>query len=878
MCSIPSFNRPNLDDMRKFYHEGERFYLHYQLAYSGCDDIMNKRTTEVMLGHIMIIMLGLSMLLSGTPGLSRSAGADPPRQSLTWNGTVYLDNSVNIPFGTLLCVEAGTTVEMEWNVDIFVHGSLKVDGTSARPVTFTRATQEDPWGSIHIYSDSVGSYIHHARLFGAEYGVRGDGGNFSVVNTTFGNCKYAMGAVQNSHIAVSNCTIDDSRFYSLYGQGSEVIFRDTVVGDRGQKTMYLTGQGGRGCRITYIDGEYNFGSLSIQDADTEVYRCWTTDVTVVDESDESLEGARVTFQRNNMFKEFEGDTGADGEIDDAVLTEIIHRKVGPTTCNPFTLTVHKDGYGDNISSPNVDGPKQFRVELYPVNQPPKLLSDVRNFTTFQYSPDKRLCDLRDHFEDDETPENELNYSVNFVSNPADVYIFVDDLYYLTINTTRNSLFNGVVSTDIRVKDAESAASVSNRIYITVTEVPLPPEVEEFPDLTLDEDSVMMTALYLYEYIDDPDSGYENLNIFISRNDHDENVDVAVVGDILRIIPAKDYFGEGVVEITASDGNFSDSDSFMVNVTPVNDAPSLAVASPKFGETVSPDITINGSAGDVDSTGLFLVGTIEGKEVARVSVEGDFSVPLDLSDYEGEEVWLYLLVTDGEKDSAPVQLKLIITDTSGEDNDGDGIPDDLDDDDDNDGVTDEADAFPYDPAASVDADGDGHPDEWNTGKAENDSTMGLSLDEFPRDGSEWSDRDGDGVGDNSDDFPDDPAASIDSDNDGAPDMWNSGMTGADSLFKLVIDAFPHDPAASVDTDGDGHPDGWNAGKTVADSTTGLTLDIFPNDPSKNTDDGVADDDNDTAGPGFEEKSPGFGITLVIVCLVVSLVVATVRRRR
>ena len=74
-----------------------------------------------------------------------------------------------------------------------------------------------------------------------------------------------------------------------------------------------------------------------------------------------------------------------------------------------------------------------------------------------------------------------------------------------------------------------------------------------------------------------------------------------------------------------------------------------------------------------------------------------------------------------------------------------------------------DAFPLDPAASVDTDGDGKPDEWNSDKTAADSTtLGIVLDDdddndgvgdtedaFPIDASEWVDTDSDGIGDNAD---------------------------------------------------------------------------------------------------------------------------------
>ena len=57
----------------------------------------------------------------------------------------------------------------------------------------------------------------------------------------------------------------------------------------------------------------------------------------------------------------------------------------------------------------------------------------------------------------------------------------------------------------------------------------------------------------------------------------------------------------------------------------------------------------------------------------------------------------------------------------------------------DGVEDQLDAFPTDPAASVDNDSDGYPDEWNEGKTESNSTTGLKLDVFPNDPDRWEER-------------------------------------------------------------------------------------------------------------------------------------------
>lgn len=56
----------------------------------------------------------------------------------------------------------------------------------------------------------------------------------------------------------------------------------------------------------------------------------------------------------------------------------------------------------------------------------------------------------------------------------------------------------------------------------------------------------------------------------------------------------------------------------------------------------------------------------------------------------------------------------------------------------------------------------------------------------------NDSDEDGVANDIDDFPTDPAASIDTDKDGFPDQWNEGKTESDSTTGLTIDSIPSEP--------------------------------------------------------------------------------------
>jgi hypothetical protein len=115
----------------------------------------------------------------------------------------------------------------------------------------------------------------------------------------------------------------------------------------------------------------------------------------------------------------------------------------------------------------------------------------------------------------------------------------------------------------------------------------------------------------------------------------------------------------------------------------------------------------------------------------IEVQGD---PLRVLSFEGRYYAITLL--GGRPTFNPVQ-------PTG-DGDGDGVPN-------------EEDAFPTDPAASVDSDGDGYPDAWNPGSGPADSTTGLAIDAFPADSAcQLVAQDDGGVCDFANVIPDDPA--------------------------------------------------------------------------------------------------------------------------
>ena len=254
----------------------------------------------------------------------------------------------------------------------------------------------------------------------------------------------------------------------------------------------------------------------------------------------------------------------------------------------------------------------------------------------------------------------------------------------------------------------------------------------------------------------------------------------------------------------------------------------------------------------------------------------------------------------------------------EDYDGDWVCDIVDVDDDNDGVDDDYDCAPYDASislldcngvcggsSSLDAcgvcDGDnsacadcaGVPNGDSVidacGVCTNDpSSCGIDSDEdgvdddddaFPDDSTEWSDTDGDGVGDNADTDDDDDGWSdqdesvcgsqlldsgsvpADSDADGEcdaldPDDDDDGVVDSD-------DAFPSNPTEWADTDGDGignNADGDDDGDGWGDSTESdcgsdpMDGEVSPKDIDGDGACNIQDPDDD--GDGVADENDAF----------------------
>jgi len=201
------------------------------------------------------------------------------------------------------------------------------------------------------------------------------------------------------------------------------------------------------------------------------------------------------------------------------------------------------------------------------------------------------------------------------------------------------------------------------------------------------------------------------------------VAITISGTGLQYQPAADFNGQDTFGYTVSDGNGgTDTAVVTVTVTSVNDAPVITTTSTPDGiEGTSYSLTVN--ATDADGDTLTFSGTTDSTDLA-ISVSGIVSGTPSASG----QFWFLVTVSDGNGGTDSANLTIDIA----PDQDGDGIPDAADDDRDGDGAANIDDAFPDDPAETLDTDADG---------------IGNNADD---------DDDGDGVPDADDEDPLDPA--------------------------------------------------------------------------------------------------------------------------
>lgn len=216
------------------------------------------------------------------------------------------------------------------------------------------------------------------------------------------------------------------------------------------------------------------------------------------------------------------------------------------------------------------------------NYPPEFTEVPAQSTTEDTSFDVELSatDIND---------DELTYNVSSVSEGLSASVSGATL---TVSPDEN--FFGEGSVTASVYDGENTVTTS--FSVTVTPVNDEPSISEVADVTFPEGD---TASFTIS-VSDVDNAMNELSVTATTTNTE--LGMTLSDKQISFAPEENYFGEGVVTVTVSDGDKQSSLSFNVTITNVNDEPVL-LTEPHQTLTEDTPLTLTLTAVDLDGDAL-----------------------------------------------------------------------------------------------------------------------------------------------------------------------------------------------------------------------------------------------------------------------------------
>ena len=248
------------------------------------------------------------------------------------------------------------------------------------------------------------------------------------------------------------------------------------------------------------------------------------------------------------------------------------------------------------------------ISILPVNDPP-ILSNI----------------LGQSINEDET----LYYQLDASDVDNDVLSYsVESLEHAEVTITNQTLtvspelnFNGSLLVEVSVSDGEFSDTVS--FNLDILPINDPPVLSDIEDQTSMEDDIF-TLEIIAEDVDGDELTY--------WANSDDNVEVALSGNQLSVLPNQDWFGEVTISVNTTDGEFSDSEEFTLDILPVNDPPLLSDID---SQSIDEDDTFIYELVGYDVDGDLLEYSIDALDNAESSIDGNILSIIPSQNYNGE---------------------------------------------------------------------------------------------------------------------------------------------------------------------------------------------------------------------------------------------------
>jgi hypothetical protein len=236
----------------------------------------------------------------------------------------------------------------------------------------------------------------------------------------------------------------------------------------------------------------------------------------------------------------------------------------------FTYTVIDDGTSGGVFDPQI-GTGTVTVTVFPVNDAPIVTAPFGTITMLEDAAERALP-LSSYFFDADVAFNGdvLTYKVISNTNPDLIEpSFGNGNIFLKPKADQN----GTATIVVEAMDA-AGLTVTNTLRVVVTPVADDPRlVTPLPDRTTSEDSLPITFDLSPTFFFDPDVINGDTLVFTASSSNTDVATVRIVGNKLELTMVPNASGQTTIFVTATDStNRFVSDSFLLTVTPVNDAP------------------------------------------------------------------------------------------------------------------------------------------------------------------------------------------------------------------------------------------------------------------------------------------------------------------
>ncbi len=398
----------------------------------------------------------------------------------------------------------------------------------------------------------------------------------------------------------------------------------------------------------------------------------------------------------------------------------------------------------------------------------------------------------------------------------------------TVTVTPALNQSGSVTITLIVSDGQTTADSS--FLLTVHPVSDPPTISNIPDQTTDEDTPRGPISFT---ISDAETVASSLILSAASSNLTlmplDNIALAGNGTnrTVTLIPADNQSGSAAITVTVSDGDLSTSDSFVLTVNPVNDAPTISPIPDQLTAYLTPAGPITFTVGDVEKAASLLT--------LSAASSNPILAPTSNIVFGGSGAQRTVTITPTVNEYSTTTITLTVSD----------------------GSLTTSDSFVLTVNSPADdTDGDGMTDGWEV-----DHGLNPMLDDA------GEDPDHDGLTNHEESLTGTDPHDSDSDDDSMLDGWevDHGLNplandaegdldsdGQTNLEEYLAGTDPHDP----DSDDDGWSDGWEIDHGFDPSTNDRTWDSDHDGLSNydeyqlDTDWRNADTDGDTIGDGIE----------------------------